>query len=191
MGGYEQGLQAAVDLSIRLAALLAAPGCPVEARPVELAVAGRVSEKRPTPVADAPRASQGRAAGQLELGWIGAARPDPAARSLGSSALFFRYPSRLPQFGDRSAGLRAAGDRLRYRRAARAGVWEIPGWSSRMAAIPGSWNPRMSPPWRRLPWQSWRTSHDFGAGRACKPKTAFGLDQMVEKYLEVLLKGQS
>ena len=44
MGGYEQGLQAAVDLSVRLAGLLAEPGCPLEPRPVELMVAGRVSE---------------------------------------------------------------------------------------------------------------------------------------------------
>jgi glycosyltransferase involved in cell wall biosynthesis len=189
MGGYEQGLQAAVDLSIRLAALLAAPGCPVEPRPVELAVAGRVSENVQRQWQT--RLEQARGALPVSLSWAGLVPLD-----------------QIPQL-DRSAHLLYSSD---INPACPNSVIEalacgLPVLAFDTGALPemvlgdsGQIVPYGGDPWKLAPpnvpalaqaaLSILADQPHFRAGARWRAETAFGLDQMVEQYLEVLLKGQ-
>jgi glycosyltransferase involved in cell wall biosynthesis len=189
MGGYEQGLQAAVDLSIRLAGLIAAPGSPVEPRPVELAVAGRVSESLQRQWQ--ARLEQARGAQPVSLSWAGLVPLD-----------------QIPPL-DRSAHLLYSSD---IHPACPNSVIEalacgLPVVAFDTGALPemvlgdsGRVVPYGGDPWRLDPPDGAALAQAaltiltgqprFRNGARLRAEAAFGLDQMVEKYLEILLKGQ-
>jgi glycosyltransferase involved in cell wall biosynthesis len=189
MGGYEQGLQAAVDLAVRLAALLSAPGCPIEPRPVELLVAGRVSEsvQRQWRM----RLEQARGGLPVSLSFAGLVPLD-----------------QIPQL-DRSAHLLYASD---IHPACPNSVIEalacgLPVIAFDTGALPelllgdsGLVIPYGGDPWKLEPPDVPALAQAalavlvdqprFRSGARLRAEAAFGLDQMVEKYLDVLLQGQ-
>jgi glycosyltransferase involved in cell wall biosynthesis len=189
MGGYEQGLQAAVDLSIRLAAVLAAPGSPVEPRPVELMVAGRVSENVQSQWQKRLEQTRGRL--PVYLNWAGLVPLD-----------------QIPQL-DRSAHLLYSSD---INPACPNSVIEalacgLPIISFDTGALPemvlgdsGLVVPYGGDPWKLEPPDVPELTQSalavladqprFRSGARRRAEAAFGLDQMVEKYLDMLLKGQ-
>lgn len=187
MGGYEQGLQAAVDLSVRLAALLSAPGCPIESRPVELLVAGRVSESVQRQWQW--RLEQARGALPVSLSWAGLVPLD-----------------QIPQL-DRSAHLLYSSD---INPACPNSVIEalacgLPVIAFDTGALPemllgdcGRVVPYGGDPWKLEPPDVAALAQAALAVLAEQPRfrnearlraeAAFGLDQMVESYLDILLR---
>lgn len=189
MGGYEQGLRAAVDLSIRLAHLLVAPGCPVEKRPVELLVAGRVSES--VQHQWEARLQQRRGTLPVSLSWAGLVPLD-----------------QIPQL-DRSAHLLYSSD---IHPACPNSVIEalacgLPVIAFDTGALPemvlgesGIVVPYGGDPWKLDPPDvealaqaalailAAQERYRIGARR--QAEAAFGLDQMVEKYLGMFLESQ-
>jgi glycosyltransferase involved in cell wall biosynthesis len=189
MGGYEQGLQAAVDLSVRLAASLSAPGCPIESRPVELLVAGRVSESVQRQWQW--RLEQARGALPVSLSWAGLVPLD-----------------QIPQL-DRSAHLLYSSD---INPACPNSVIEalacgLPVIAFDTGALPemllgdcGRVVPYGGDPWKlelpdvaALAQAALAVLADqprFRNGARLRAEAAFGLDQMVERYLDILLRAQ-
>jgi glycosyltransferase involved in cell wall biosynthesis len=187
MGGYEQGLQAAVDLSVRLAALLAAPGCPVEARTVELTVAGRVSES--VQRLWKSRLQQARGALPVSLSWAGLVPLE-----------------QIPQL-DRSAHLLYSSD---IHPACPNSVIEamacgLPVVAFDTGALPemvlgdsGLVVPYGGDPWQLDPPDVAALAQAalvvlgeqprFRIGARLRAEAAFGLDRMVENYLDFLVK---
>ncbi len=189
MGGYEQGLQAAVDLAVRLATLLSAPGCSVEPRPVELLVVGRVNEgvQRQWQM----RLEQARGALPVSLNWAGLVPLDqippldrsahllyssdinPACPNSVIEALACGLPviafdtGALPEMvlGDSGLVVPYGGDPWKL------DPPDVPALAQAALAILAD-QPR------------------FRAGARQRAEAAFGLDQMVEKYLDMLLKGR-
>jgi glycosyltransferase involved in cell wall biosynthesis len=188
MGGYEQGLQAAVDLSIRLAALLSAFGCPVEPKPVELLIAGRVVESVQCQWQE--RLERARAGLPVSLCWAGLVPLD-----------------QIPQL-DRSAHLLYSSD---INPACPNSVIEalacgLPVIAFDTGALPelvlgdaGRIVPYGGDPWKLDPPDISALAQAALAVLADQPRfrsaarqraeAAFGLDHMVERYLDVLLKG--
>jgi glycosyltransferase involved in cell wall biosynthesis len=189
MGGYEQGLQAAVDLAVRLATLLSAPGCPIEQRPVELLVAGRVPESVQRHWQ--ARLQQARGTLPVSLSWAGLVSLD-----------------QIPQL-DRSAHLLYSSD---INPACPNSVIEalacgLPVIAFDTGALPemvlgdsGLVVPYGGDPWKLEPPDIDSLAQAalavladqprFRGGARLRAKAAFGLDQMVDKYLGMLLKGQ-
>jgi glycosyltransferase involved in cell wall biosynthesis len=189
MGGYEQGLQAAVDLSVQLAKLFSAPGYPIEPRPVELMVAGRVSENVQRQWQ--ARLEQARGTLPVNLSWAGLVPFD-----------------QIPQL-DRSAHLLYSSD---INPACPNSVIEalacgLPVIAFDTGALPemvlgdsGLVVPYGGDPWKLEPpdvpglaQAALAVLADqlrFRSGARRRAEAAFGLDQMVEKYLEMLLKDQ-
>ena len=187
MGGYEQGLQAAVDLSVRLAALLSEPDCPIESRPVELLVAGRVSESVQRQWQW--RLEQARGALPVSLSWAGLVPLD-----------------QIPQL-DRSAHLLYSSD---INPACPNSVIEalacgLPVIAFDTGALPemllgdcGRVVPYGGDPWKLEPPDVAALAQAALAVLAEQPRfrnearlraeAAFGLDQMVESYLDILLR---
>ena len=189
MGGYEQGLQAAVDLAIRLAGLLSSPGCLLEPRPVELLVAGRVSPA----VQDQwqKRLEQVRRALPASLSWAGLLPLD-----------------QIPQL-DRSSHLLYSSD---INPACPNSVIEalacgLPVIAFDTGALPeivldgsGLVVPYGGDPWKLAPPDvaalaqaaiSVLANQDrYRLAARRRAEAAFDLDQMVEKYLAALLQGQ-
>jgi glycosyltransferase involved in cell wall biosynthesis len=190
MGGYELGLHAAVDLSVRLAGLLSAPGCPVEPRPVELLVAGRVSESVRRQWQG--RLEQARGALPVSLSWAGLVPLD-----------------QIPQL-DRSAHLLYSSD---INPACPNSVIEalacgLPVIAFDTGALPemlsgdcGRVVPYGGDPWKletpdiaALAQAALSVLADqprFRNEARLRAETVFGLDQMVESYLDILLRAQS
>jgi len=189
MGGYEQGLQAAVDLALQLAALLSAPGCPVEPRPVELLVAGRVSES-------VRRQWQGRLEGArgrlpVSLSWAGLVpldqipRLDRTAHLLYSSDIHPACPNSVIEA--LACGLPVI-------------AFDTGALPELLQGDSGLVVPYGGDPWKLEPPDVPALAQAALAVLADQPRfrraarlraeAAFGLDRMVEKYLDVLLKGQ-
>ncbi len=189
MGGYEQGLKAAVDLSIRLAALLEAPGCPAEPRPIELLVAGRVSENVQRQWQR--RLEQARGGLPVSLSWAGLMpldqipQLDRSAHLLYSSDIHPACPNSVIEA--LACGLPVV-------------AFDTGALSEMVVGDSGLVVPYGGDPWKLEPpdipvlaqaaLAVLADQPRFRGGARLHAETAFGLDQMVEKYLDFLLKGQ-
>jgi glycosyltransferase involved in cell wall biosynthesis len=189
MGGYEQGLQAAVDLSVQLAALISAPSCPVEKRPVELMVAGRVSES--VQHQWQTRLEQTRGALPVSLSWAGLVpldqipQLDRSAHMLYSSDINPACPNSVVEA--LACGLPVI-------------AFDTGALSEMVSGDSGRVVRYGADPWKLEPPDVAALAQAALAVLADQPRfrsearrhaeAAFGLDQMVEKYLDILLKGQ-
>ena len=169
-GGYETGLETALSLAGQLA----------DKFPLELMVAGRVSRAR------LQMASQKKS--RVPTLWAGLV-PGAQIPALARSAHLLYPADSMPPARTRSSKPWLAGCRRRDLPPGRCPNWspEIPAAWSHTAVIPGSWKNPISPRWPLLPRRSCRTMLLFRKSARLRAEQAFGLDAMLDRYLDVLL----
>ena len=189
MGGYEQGLQAAVELSLRLAQLLAAPAAPIERRTVELAVAGRVNAGVQNEWET--RLQQKRGGLPVSINWAGLTpleqipALDRSAHLLYSSDIHPACPNAviealacgLPVIAFETGAL----PEMVNGEAGRIVPYGGEAWKLEPPDVDGLAQAAMS---------VLADQERYRNGARRRAEAIFGLDQMVEQYLSVLLEGQ-